>query len=146
LGLGGSRRYFSAIFDYRTDSEVQVTPRIAEASAVLLFDGVFLLRPELQECWEVTLFVDALFEVTLRRAQQRDLTLFGDVGAVTRRYQERYIPGQKLYPEACRPRQRAAVVVENSDPCQPTLCEGEDCVSHVNPEPSTADDQFFGIR
>src|SRR5262249_30533970 len=34
LGLGGSRRYRSAVFDYRTDSEVQVTPRIAETSAV----------------------------------------------------------------------------------------------------------------
>jgi uridine kinase len=126
LGPGGSRRYRCAVFDYRTDAEVQAVPRIAEESAVLLFDGVFLLRPELQGCWDLTVFVDVPFEVTLRRAQQRDAALFGDTQGVTRRYRERYIPGQRLYLEACRPRQRADVVVENSDPGQPALNAGED--------------------
>ena len=121
LGMGGSRRYRSAVFDFRTDSEVQVTPRVAETHAVLLFDGVFLLRPELQGYWDVTIFVDAAFAVTLMRAQQRDLPLFGTVPDVTQRYQQRYIPGQQLYLEACCPRQRADLVVENNDPEHPVM-------------------------
>jgi uridine kinase len=130
LGLGGSRRYRPAVFDYRTDSEVRAAPRVAEASAVLLFDGVFLLRPELRGCWELTIFVDAPFDVTLGRAQQRDQAIFGDFGTVTRCYQDRYIPGQKLYLEACRPRQCADLVVENTDPGQPALYERADRVSY----------------
>ena len=133
LGRGGSRRYRAAVFDFRTDAAVQVTPCVAEAHAVLLFDGVFLLRPELRGCWDVTIFVDAAFTVTLRRAQQRDLALFGNVSAVTQRYQKRYIPGQRLYLEACCPRQHADLVVENNDPGQPVLYEGKARVAHNGP-------------
>ena len=133
LGRGGSRRYRAAVFDFRTDAAVQVTPCVAEAHAVLLFDGVFLLRPELRGCWDVTIFVDAAFTVTLRRAQQRDLALFGNVSAVTQRYQQRYIPGQRLYLEACCPRQHADLVVENNDPGQPVLYEGKARIAHNGP-------------
>jgi uridine kinase len=133
LGRGRARRYRAAIFDFRTDAAVQVTPRVAEAHAVLLFDGVFLLRPESQGCWDCTIFVDAAFTVTLERAQQRDLALFGNVSAVTQRYQQRYIPGQKLYLEACCPRQYADLVVENNDPWHPVLHEGKAQVAHNGP-------------
>jgi uridine kinase len=130
LGRGGSRRYRSAVFDFRTDAAVQVTPCVAEAHAVLLFDGVFLLRPELRGYWDVTIFVDAAFAVTLGRAQQRDLALFGNVRDVTQRYEQRYIPGQRLYLEACCPKQRADLVVENNDPGQPVLYEGKARIAH----------------
>src|SRR5262249_12994166 len=46
LGPAGSRRYRNAIFDYRTDCEIEQEPSLAEENAVLLFDGVFLHRPE----------------------------------------------------------------------------------------------------
>jgi uridine kinase len=131
LGRGGSRRYRSAVFDFRTDSEVQATPRVADAHAVLLFDGVFLLRPELRRWWDFTIFVDVAFEVTLVRAQQRDLPLFGNVRDLTQRYQQRYIPGQKLYLEACCPRQRADLVIENNDPGHPVMYEVK---AHVCPQ------------
>jgi uridine kinase len=133
LGLGGSHRYRSAVFDFRTDAAVQAPARVAEAHAVLLFDGVFLLRPELRGYWDFTLFVDAAFAVTLGRAQQRDLALFGDVRAVTQRYQQRYIPGQKLYLEACCPKQHADLVVENNDPGHPVMYEGKPHVAHNGP-------------
>jgi uridine kinase len=124
LGRGGSRRYRFAVFDFRTDAAVQVTPRVAEAHAVLLFDGVFLLRPELRGYWDYTIFIDAAFAVTLGRAQQRDLALFGNVHDVTQRYQQRYIPGQRLYLETCCPKQCAELVVENNDPWHPVMYEG----------------------
>jgi uridine kinase len=133
LGQGGSRRYRTAVFDFRTDTAVQSPPRVAEAHAVLLFDGVFLLRPELRGCWEFTIFVDVSFEVTLAWAQQRDLALFGNVRDVTQRYQQRYIPGQRLYLEACCPLQRADLVVENNDPGQPVMYEVKAHVAHNGP-------------
>jgi uridine kinase len=121
LGSGGSRRYRSAVFDFRTDAAVHLTPRVAEAHAVLLFDGVFLLRPELQGYWDFTIFLDAAFAVTLARARQRDLALFGSVRDVTQRYEHRYIPGQQLYLEMCRPRQHADLVIDNNEVEKPAL-------------------------
>ena len=121
LGPSGSRQYLSAAFDYRTDSEVQIPVRVAEANAVLLFDGVFLLRSELVKYWDFTIFVEAAYETTVGRAEQRDTVLFGSVGEVRERYEQRYIPGQKLYIAECRPKERADVVVDNNDPRDPVV-------------------------
>lgn len=116
LGPGGSCQYRSAVFDYRTDSETQIPIQVAEVNAVLLFDGVFLLRPELLPYWDYTIFVEAAFETTLARAEQRDAMLFGSVEEVRRRYEQRYIPGQKLYFDKCQPKEQVKVVVDNNDP------------------------------
>jgi uridine kinase len=85
-------------------------------NAVLLFDGVFLLRGELLSYWDYTIFVEAAFAQTLARAERRDAGLFGSVEAVRRRYEQRYVPGQRLYFAACRPQERAHAVVDNNDP------------------------------
>lgn len=116
LGPSGSRQYLSAVFDYRTHSELQIPIQVAKANAVLLFDGVFLLRSELMQYWDFTIFVEAAFENTLARAEQRDAVLFGSVEEVRRRYEQRYIPGQKLYFDEYQPKERAKVVVDNNDP------------------------------
>jgi uridine kinase len=121
LGPGGSRLYRTAVFDHRTDSEVRTPPRVAEADGVLLFDGVFLLRPELVVHWDFTIFVDAAFETTLARAVRRDADLFGGVEEVRRRYERRYIPGQRLYFAECGPVERACVVVDNNAPRNPLV-------------------------
>jgi uridine kinase len=121
LGPGGSRQYRTAVFDHRTDSEVQVSSRVAEANTVLLFDGVFLLRPELAGYWDLTVFVGASFETTLARAERRDAALFGGVDGVRERYRERYIPGQRLYYAEARPQERADVVIDNDDPRNPSV-------------------------
>ena len=52
LGPGGDRRYRPATFDHRTESPTEAPGQFAPADAVLLFDGVFLLRPELGGCWD----------------------------------------------------------------------------------------------
>jgi hypothetical protein len=85
---------------------------------------------ELRAFWDLTIFVEASFEVTLVRAQQRDHALFGTVAEVRKRYEQRYIPGQRLYLEECRPKERATVVVENNDPRHPVLWESQGEVSH----------------
>jgi uridine kinase len=126
LGPGGSRRYSAAAFDYRADLPVPIETRLAEENAILLFDGVFLLRPELAAYWDFIIFVDASFEVTLARAKQRDAAFVGSVEEVRRRYEQRYIPGQKLYFAECRPKERAQVVIDNNDPSDPVIISGSD--------------------
>ena len=129
LGPGGSRQYLSQVFDYRTDSEVRIPMRVGEVNAVLLFDGVFLLRSELKEYWDFTIFVEVDFETALIRAGQRDRIFFGSDEEVRKRYRHRYIPGQKLYYAECCPVERADIVIDNNDPKNPEVIKdrsGED--------------------
>jgi len=121
LGPEGTLQYSSAVFDYRRDDEIKQRPTHAEKNAILLFDGVFLLREELRSYWDYTVFVDATFEVTLRRAMARDIKLFGTTGEVESRYKQRYIPGQQIYLNECRPSERADIVIDNNDPNTPTF-------------------------
>jgi uridine kinase len=124
LGPDGSRQVRRAVFDFRTDTAVNARPEIAAPDAVLLFDGVFLLRPELRSHFDFSVFVRADFSVTTARAEQRDAMLFGSLDEVRRRYRERYVPGQQLYLATCEPERWASVVVENNDPLQPALLKG----------------------
>jgi len=121
LGPGGSRCFSTAVFDYRTNAAAPIKTHLAEANAILLFDGIFLLRPELTAYWDFTVFVDASFEITLARAQERDADYLGSREKVRKRYEQRYIPGQKLYFAECRPRERAQVVIDNGDPSNPAI-------------------------
>lgn len=124
LGPEGSRRYRRAIFDFRTDSALNSPEEVAPVDAILLFDGVFLLRPELKGAWDYRVFVDVPFEVALERASQRDITLFGSSEEVRTRYHARYIPGQRLYFEHAHPRERADAIVYNEPLDDPRLAFG----------------------
>ena len=125
LGPGGNCRFKPAVFDFRTDSRVDRAWQDAPRDSVLLFDGVFLHRPELREHWDFSIFVHAGFDVTLERAQRRDLYLFGSAERVREVYLQRYIPGQKLYLQAESPLQRADVVFDNTDIQNPALRTNE---------------------
>jgi uridine kinase len=135
LGPDGSLRYRTATYDFRIDAPVESPVLSAPRGAVLLFDGVFLLRPELSEHWDFRIFVDASFESTLSRALVRDVDLFGSPEAVRKRYLKRYIPGETLYLREVRPRERVDVVVENDDPADPGLVwrRGERAAPNAKP-------------
>ncbi|MGZ3601508.1 MAG: uridine kinase [Ktedonobacterales bacterium] len=121
LGPGGSRRYRRAIFDYRTDRPTLAPKQEAPPNAVLLIDGVFLLRPELVAFWDYRIFVKVSFATALERAMRRDIALFGSGEAVQARYHDRYIPGQHLYFDAAHPQEHADAIVYNEDPDNPRL-------------------------
>jgi uridine kinase len=121
LGPEGNREYRTAVFDFRTDSPRTEARTRAAADAVLLFDGVFLLRPELRDAWDLRVFVRVEPEESLRRALARDVELFGSRQEVELRYRMRYLPGQQLYLEDARPLDGADLVVVNDDPEAPRL-------------------------
>lgn len=121
LGPDGTREYQTARFDFRTDTPVDSPWHTAPTDAVLLFDGVFLHRPELLPHWDFAVFVEADFETTIRRAAARDGYLFGTEDATRRTYRQRYIPGQKLYLSACEPARAAHAVLRNNSPANPEL-------------------------
>ena len=111
LGPGGSREFRTAIFDYRTDSELNEPAAVAADDAVLLFDGIFLQRRELAPCWDYGVFLDVPFEITHERMAQRD----GISAAVEAPENRRYVEGQRMYLAECHPREAADVVIDNHD-------------------------------
>lgn len=121
LGPGGSLRYRRAVFDYRSDAFLYERLRTAQADAVLLFDGIFLLRPELNDLWDFRVFVQVELELTVERAIRRALERDGKADGVRERYHKRYVPGQQIYLQTVKPHEVADVVVDNNDLSAPTL-------------------------
>jgi uridine kinase len=98
-----------------------VSPPVTTAAidAVLLFDGVFLLRKELFELWDLRIFVSATFENALERSRIRDQTPLMSADEVEKRYRSRYIPSQQFYLETIRPAEHAEIIVYNDEPWRP---------------------------
>ena len=121
LGPGGDRQYRTAAFDLRADAPIDIPLHQAPVDGILLCDGIFLLRPELGHYWDVKIFVDVPFDVTVERAARRDALSLGGVEAARERYWQRYVPGQQLYLSQCQPQSLADVIVDNTDPLNPLL-------------------------
>lgn len=123
LGANGNRLYYTEHFDLGENVKIEPNWKQADEQAVLIVDGVFLQRPEINAYWDLRIWVDVPFETALERACQRDLELFGTVDVVRERYTKRYFLAQKFYFEQCQPKISAQLVVDNSDPLHPTLCK-----------------------
>ena len=119
LGPDGDRRFQQAVYDRDTDTALSPPVTTAAADAVLLFDGVFLLRPELIDRWDLRIFVSAAFEETLARARIRDLAPLGSAARVEQRFRNRYLPSQQHYFDTVRPTDLADIVVHNDEPERP---------------------------
>ena len=117
---GGAARVRTAHYDFRADAPDVVETEVAR-DAVLLLDGVFLLRPELRHHWDLSVYLHVPEAVTLERARVRDAEALGGADHVQRRYERRYLPGQALYREAASPMDAADVVIGNSDPVHPQV-------------------------
>ena len=91
----------------------------APVDAVLIFEGVFLLRPELIDRWDLRIFVSATIERVVARARSRDLARLGTPVAVERRFRSRYLPSQKHYFATVRPADHADILVRNEGPRRP---------------------------
>jgi uridine kinase len=108
LGPGGTRRYRRAVFDYKTDTEATVPFETASEDSILLFDGVC-------SHWDLSIFLDAPFEVTIPRASARD----GSPSDVNAPENRRYVEGQQLYLQTCEPRKAASIVINYADLSSP---------------------------
>ncbi|NES30168.1 uridylate kinase [Micromonospora terminaliae] len=118
LGPGGDRRFQHAVYDRTTDATLSPPVTTATADAVLIFDGVFLMRPELIDRWDLRIFVSTALEKTVGRALVRERRVSSRAD-IERRWRERYIPSQQLYLATVRPAEHADIIVHNDEPQQP---------------------------
>jgi uridine kinase len=109
LSPGGTGRYRTAAFDHRTDQPVIVPEAQAAPDNILVFDGIFLHRPELRGYWHYSVFLEVGVAVSMARCAQRD-GASPDPHAPDNR---RYVEGQQLYLRTCEPWRYATVVINN---------------------------------
>lgn len=97
-------------FDPGADAPVDEPPVEVPPQAVVIVEGMFLHRDELSSRWDMSVFLDVPFSVTVPRMVQRD----GAPPDPEHPLWFRYLEGQRLYLSACKPSERATHVIDNS--------------------------------
>jgi uridine kinase len=95
--------YVVGVLDLSGRCPLDVPVKVAPNDAMLIADGAFLQRPELDRCWDLVVYVDVSFDEVLRRGVARDRAFTGSAAEAERRYLTRYIPGEQRYLDAVRP-------------------------------------------
>jgi uridine kinase len=136
LGANGNRHFKAACYDYSKDTAVESDWEQAPVDAILLFDGIFLNRPELKDHWDFTVFVHADFSVILDRACQRDIEKFQSEKRIRESFEQRFIPGSRLYLEQERPYLKADIVLNNNHVQRPTVHTNVRSISDLESRPN----------
>lgn len=84
----------------------------APQNAILVVDGVFALRPEINDHWDFRIWLDVDAVLAERRGAQRDGSR--DDPDPRRLHRERYLPAELLYISEAHPQALADVVIDNS--------------------------------
>ncbi|MGY4643305.1 uridine kinase [Cellulomonas sp. URHB0016] len=117
---GGTRRFRRAVRDVSTDTSLDLAFEMAPDHAVLVVDGIFLQRAELEGWWDLAVFLQVEFHETFRRMAVRDHCPADPDDPANRRYRD----GQQLYLAARDPARRADLLVDNTDVHRPLLLRG----------------------
>jgi uridine kinase len=95
-----------------SEATVQAAP-----DAILVVDGVFAFRPELNDHWDLRIWLEIATADSIARGLARD----GGDGTVMR---DRYVVSEDLYAAEVDPAARADVVIDNSRFDQPRALRG----------------------
>jgi uridine kinase len=121
LGPSGTRRYRVGSYGQPDGSDVEFNEQVAQDDTILIVDGVFLFRPELNDCWDYRVFIEVDQGVVLEHGLRRDAAWMGSPDEARERYENRYVPGERLYLESVRPWALADVIVGNDVPESPEV-------------------------
>jgi uridine kinase len=120
LGPGGSREYRPRGHDLASDEVLAGPLAHAAAGSVVVVDGLFLQRAELEGCFELAIWLDVPFEETAARMAARD----GTSPDPDDPSMQRYVGAQRTYFEQRSPWTRADLVVDNTDLAAPFVVTG----------------------
>ncbi|HKP08708.1 MAG TPA: uridine kinase [Microbacterium sp.] len=113
----GTTGFQLAAFDVARDAPVESQWVTAPLDAVLVVDGIFLHRRELQDLWDWSVWLDVPFEVAYARMALRDDSDPDPDAPSNARYRQ----GQEIYLNEARPRDAASVIVDNADLAHPRI-------------------------
>jgi len=107
--------------DVRTNMRDDAPPIRVGADSVLLFEGLFLFRRELNAYWDFRILLD----VDAGTCLSRDLDRYGDVTSpadvLRRKFEARYEPAWQIYVNEERPESKADAIVDNRDFLRPRI-------------------------
>ena len=92
-------------------------------SGVLIVDGVFAYRPEINDYWDLRIWIEIDPELSVRRGIERDRELDGEEAEALHR--DRYLAGEMLYIDEVDPRSFVEVIIDNTDFDRPRLIRPE---------------------
>jgi uridine kinase len=99
------------------DHSAQRSPLAPDA--VIVVDGVFAFRPEIDDYWDYRVWLDVDAELSVRRGAQRDGDWAGSEAETLHR--DRYGVAQRIYLDEVDPLPRTDVVVDNTDFARPRV-------------------------
>lgn len=120
-GAAGSGRVALCSIDPLTQVDHSAVVVDMPAEGVLVVDGVFGLRPELDPCWDLRLWLQVDPALSVRRGVARDGVRAGGAAAAEALHRDRYLAAESLYLAEVDPIARADVVVDNTDFERPVL-------------------------
>ena len=112
-----------ASHDVRTDVAADASILVS-SETVLLFDGVFLFRRELNAYWDFRILVHVDAKTSIARAVARDFDGTGAIETIRRKYEQRYEPAWLMYEALEEPVRKADVIVDNENVAQPRFVKG----------------------
>lgn len=100
--------------DYDTDKATIENIPISYP-AVILVEGIFILRPSLRNYFDLKIYIHVDPETTLKRALIRDKKRYGSLSTITDKYKNKYLPGQTLHRKLHDPMAISDIIVDNND-------------------------------
>ncbi|QIS16698.1 uridine kinase [Nocardia arthritidis] len=118
LGPGGSGDCALCGIDPLTQIDHSAVRTQAADDAVLIVDGVFALRPEINRYWNYRIWLAVNAETAFRRGVERDGADAADV------HRDRYAVAEQVYVDEVDPARRADIVIDNSAFDRPSIVRG----------------------
>ncbi|GIJ30764.1 uridine kinase [Micromonospora qiuiae] len=110
-GPQGSGACVLCSIDPLTQREHRDVVTRAAADAVLIVDGVFAFRPQLNDHWDFRIWLDIDEQTSVRRGTHRDQTWAGAEAEAVHR--DRYLVAERLYLAEVDPLRFVDVVIDN---------------------------------
>jgi len=85
------------------------------ANGVLIVDGVFAYRPEINAYWDLRIWIEIDAELSVRRGIERDAEMDGGADEAEALHRDRYLVGELLYIREVDPRSFVEVILDNTD-------------------------------
>ncbi|MFJ6569696.1 uridine kinase [Streptomyces sp. NPDC091292] len=101
----------------QVDHSSRTTP--VAPDAVLIVDGVFAFRPEIDHYWDFRVWLDVDAELSVRRGAERDQDWAGsDAESIHR---DRYLVAERIYLDEVDPLKSMDAVIDNSEFASPRI-------------------------
>ncbi|AJH67082.1 hypothetical protein OB974_12845 [Bacillus cereus] len=121
LGPNGNLQYETISHNLKTDIPVHNEPLMAQPNMVLIVDGTFLLKKDVEHLFDYKIFVDTDFEIARKRGAKRETEAFGSYEEAEKMFLSRYHAACKMYIDEHNPKECADVVFQNTDLANPEV-------------------------